>query len=58
MKKAGRISALGLAFVLASVGPQSVPARDDACRRRVVPVGISNAENNVVTGLTNFIATT
>jgi hypothetical protein len=46
-------------IVLSLLGAQGVRAQEDACRRRVIAVGVSNAENNVATGLTsaNFQAT-
>ncbi len=46
-------------IVLSLLGVQGVSAQEDACRRRVIAVGVSNIENNIVTGMTpaNFQAT-
>jgi hypothetical protein len=39
-------------IVLSLLGAQGVRGQEDACRRRVIAVGVSNTENNIVTGLT------
>jgi hypothetical protein len=46
-------------IVLSLLGVQDVSAQEDACKRRVIAVGVSNIENNIVTGMTpaNFQAT-
>ena len=46
-------------MVLSLLAAQPVRAQEDACKRRVIAVGVSNIENNIVTGMTsaNFQAT-
>jgi hypothetical protein len=46
-------------IVLSLLGAHGLRAQDDVCRRRVIAVGVSNTDNNIVTGMTpaNFQAT-
>jgi len=55
----GRFHPILATIVLSLLGVQGVSAQEDACRRRVIAVGVSNIENNIVTGMTpvNFQAT-
>ncbi|MGA7856011.1 MAG: VWA domain-containing protein [Candidatus Acidiferrales bacterium] len=46
-------------IIVSLLGAQGASAQEDACRRRVIAVGVSNTDNNIVTGMTpaNFQAT-
>jgi hypothetical protein len=46
-------------IVLSLLGAHGVRTQEDACRHRVIAVGVSNTDNNIVTGMTpaNFQAT-